>query len=180
MHFFHVVSAIFFVIKLIVFMLVYIMSRIAPFSRDRKSTDMDEKARLLNVLNDINYFTFCCVICYSIVIISNLKFRCLFLFSCNFFIKIFANVLFFVTATCFAGTTSPISQWRSHRAYFQQLLLKSMSVNKRFLLSDAQLNVSLSPDLKTPITLLSYSIAFSWVSALHSKFFPKNGTQMSL
>ena len=38
---------------------------------------------------------------------SNSKFECFLFFSVNFSNKIFANVLFFVRATYFAGTTRP-------------------------------------------------------------------------
>ena len=63
------------------------------------------------VLNDINYFTFCGIITYSGS--NNIKFKIWMLvsFSCNFFSKIFANVLFFVGATYFAGKKSQISRF---------------------------------------------------------------------
>ena len=113
-----------------------------------------------------------------VVIMSNSKFGCLFFLLCNFFNKIFANVLFFVRATS-PGQQVQLSVFsfnqRSHRAYFQELLLRSMSVNKRFLLA-----ISLSPELKTLVAFLWYSIASSRVSVLHTKFCPIDGTQMSL
>ena len=70
---------------------------------------------ILIVLIDINpffsYFTLVTTFVTVVVVISNSKFGC-FLFSfCNFPAKTFVNVLFFVRAAYFAGTTNPTSRF---------------------------------------------------------------------
>ena len=110
-----------------------------------------------------------------VVIILNSKFR--FFFFCNFFNKIFANVLLFVraihfawTASCYLFPTTIASSLFSGDAFKKHVNKQKISIGR------CLANVSISPDLKI---IFIDSNAFSRVSALHGKFFPKDVNMMS-
>ena len=119
-----------------------------------------------------------------VVVISNSKFGMLFFFSCNLFNKTFANVLFFVRAMYFALTTSQTFCFLFPAAIasslFSGVAFKKYVIKQEIYIGTCLANVSLSPDLKTSISFLSYSIAFSRASILHTKLCPIDGSQMSL
>ena len=133
------------------------------------------------VLNDINYFTFYHVICYGSS--NNIKFKIwiIFFFTCNFSDKIFANVLFFVRVTlrwdrfCFLFSLSMIAL-----SLFSGDAFKKYANKQKISIGRCPANVSFLSDLKTLIAFISDSIGFSQVSALRSKFFSKDDTQISL
>ena len=119
-----------------------------------------------------------------VVITSNSKFGCFFFFSCNLLNKIFANVLFFVRATYFAGTISPTSRFlfptTIASSLFSGAAFKKFVSKQEISIGRCPTSVSLSPYLKTSIAFLSCSMASSRVSVLHIKFCPIDGTQLSL
>ena len=111
-----------------------------------------------------------------VVIMSNPKFGCVSYFSCNFFNKAFANVLFFPRPTHFTETTSRTSGFLLSATILSSLF-SGVAFNKYVSKQEISIgrcptNVSLSPDLKTPIAFLSHSIVSFTHQILSNIWYP--------